>query len=62
MGRVEVVIEPEIPAGCEGLTEVLIGADVSERLDVTSAKFRVIVTRRPKYTYRGRDGVIHVTV
>ena len=56
--RVEVVIEPETPAGCEGLTKVLIGEDVSERLDVTPAKFRVIVTRRPKYAYRGRDGVI----
>jgi transposase len=56
--RVEIVIEPETPAGCEGLTKVLIGEDVSERLDVTPAKFRVIVTRRPKYAYRGRDGVI----
>ena len=36
----------EIPAGCE-LEKVLIGEDVSERLDVTRAKFRVIVTRRP---------------
>ena len=56
--RVEVVIEPEVPAGCEGLEKVRIGEDVSERLDVTPAKFRVIVTRRPKYAYRGRDGVI----
>ena len=55
--RVEVVIEPEPPPGCEGLEKVLIGEDVSERLDVTPAKFRVIVTRRPKYAYRGRDGV-----
>lgn len=55
--RVEVVIEPEVPPGCEGLEKVLIGEDVSERLDVTPAKFRVIVTRRPKYAYRGRDGV-----
>jgi transposase len=31
---------------------------VSERLDVMRAKFRVIVTRRPKYAYRNRDGVI----
>ena len=52
------VIEPESPAGCEGLEKVLIGEDVSERLDVTPAKFRVIVTRRPKYAYRNRDGVI----
>jgi hypothetical protein len=26
--RVEIVIEPEIPAGCEGLEKVLIGEDV----------------------------------
>ena len=56
--RVEVVIEPEDPPGCEGLEKVKIGEDVSERLDVTPAKFRVIVTRRPKYAYRERDGVI----
>src|SRR6187399_602415 len=56
--RVEVVIEPEIPAGCEGLEKVLIGEDMSERLDMMPAKFRVIVTRRPKYAYRNRDGVI----
>ena len=36
----------------------MIGEDVSERLDVTPTKFRVIVTRRPKYVYKGRDGVI----
>lgn len=56
--RVEIVIEPETPEGCEGLERVLIGEDVSERLDVTPARFRVLVTRRPKYAYRGRDGVI----
>ena len=56
--RVEIVIETEIPAGCEGLEKVLIGEDVSERLDVMPAKFRVIVTRRPKYAYRNRDGMI----
>lgn len=55
--RVEVVIEPEDPPGYEGFEKVCIGEDVSERLDVTPAKFRVIVTRRPKYAYRGRDGV-----
>ena len=56
--RVEIVIEPEMPAGCEELEKILIGEDVSERLDVTRAKFRVIVTRRPKYAYRNCDGVI----
>src|SRR5215210_5952960 len=56
--RVEVVIEPDDAPGCAGLERILIGEDVSERLDVTPARFRVIVTRRPKYVYKGRDGVI----
>jgi transposase len=56
--RIEVVIEPEDLPGHEGREKVLIGEDVSERLDVTPTKFRVIVTRRPKYAYRGDDGVI----
>ncbi|WEJ12282.1 IS66 family transposase (plasmid) [Sinorhizobium sp. K101] len=56
--RIEEVIEPEIPAGCEGLSKVLIGEDRSERLDVVPPKFRVIVTRRPKYAFRGSDGVV----
>ncbi|MDH4984438.1 IS66 family transposase [Aminobacter anthyllidis] len=48
--RVEIVIEPEnIACGCGNCQPVRIGEDVSERLDVTPAKFRVIVTRRPKY-------------
>ncbi len=46
-----------MPEDCEGLDRLLIGEDVSERLDVTPAKFRVIVTRRPKYAYRNHDGV-----
>ncbi len=38
--------------------KVLIGEDVSERLDVIPAQFRVIVTHRPKYAYKGcGDGV-----
>ncbi len=56
--RGEIIVEPEVPPGCEGLEKVLIGEDVSRRLDVTPAKFRVIVTRRPKYVYRNRDGVL----
>ncbi|WP_108523311.1 IS66 family transposase [Bradyrhizobium algeriense] len=56
--RVEIVVEPEVPPGCERLEKVLIGEDVSKRLDVTPAKFRLIVTRRPKYIYRNRDGVV----
>src|SRR5690606_11130212 len=40
--RIEEVIEPDVPAECEGLEAVRIGEDVTERLDVTPAKFRVI--------------------
>lgn len=50
--------EPELPPGCEEVEKVLIGEDVLERLDVTAARLRVIVTRRSKYAFRGRDGVI----
>ena len=56
--RIEVVIEPEDPPGCEGLEKVRIGEDSSERLDVIPVKFRVIRTIRPKYAYRGRDGLV----
>jgi transposase len=56
--RVEVVIEPEELPEHAGKQKVLIGEDVSERLDVIPAKFRVIVTRRPKYAFKGGDGVI----
>lgn len=56
--RVEVVIEPEDLPENAGKEKIKIGEDVSERLDVTPAKFRVIVTRRPKYAFRNDDGVI----
>jgi transposase len=56
--RVEVVIEPEDLPEHAGREKVLIGEDISERLDVIPAKFRVIVTRRPKYAFKGWDGVI----
>ncbi|MEY4891144.1 MAG: hypothetical protein RIQ75_2274 [Pseudomonadota bacterium] len=56
--RVEVVIEPEDLPEHAGKRKVLIGEDVSERLDVIPARFRVIVTRRPKYAFKGWEGVI----
>ncbi|MDO5530326.1 MAG: IS66 family transposase, partial [Paracoccus sp. (in: a-proteobacteria)] len=56
--RVEVVIEPEDLPEHAGKRKVLIGEDISERLDVTPVKFRVIVTRRPKYAFKGAEGVI----
>jgi len=56
--RVEIIIEPEDLPENEGKQKILIGEDVSERLDVIAAKFRVIVTRRPKYAFKNEDGVI----
>jgi hypothetical protein len=53
--RVERVIEPEstlCPCGCGCGEMAKIGEDVSERLDVIPAQFRVLVTRRPKYACR----------
>jgi transposase len=58
--RVEVVIEPEIAncRACGSAERVKIGEDVSERLDVVPVRFRVIVTRRPRYACAAcRDGV-----
>ncbi|WP_312943042.1 IS66 family transposase [Agrobacterium pusense] len=56
--RVEEIIEPEsLICNC-GSGLHCIGEDVSERLDVIPAQFRVIVTRRPKYACRScTDGV-----
>ena len=37
----------------------MIGEDISERLDIIPAQFRVIVTRRPKYACRScEDGIV----
>ena len=55
--RVEVVIEPELSCPC-GTERHVIGEDVSERLDIIPAQFRVIVTRRPKYACRSCEGGI----
>jgi len=56
--RIEEVIEPEsLICTCGGCLHC-IGEDVSERLDVVPAQFRVIITRRPKYACRScGDGV-----
>jgi len=59
--RVEVIIEPEDLPEHAGKEKIKIGEDVSERLDVTPAKFRVIITRRPKYAFRNEDGVIQAS-
>ena len=57
--RIEEIIEPEETACACGAERHVIGEDVSERLDVIPAQFRVIVTRRPKYACRScEDGVV----
>jgi transposase len=57
--RIEEVIEPDsLNCACGGCLNC-IGEDVSDRLDIIPAQFRVIVTRRPKYACRScTDGVI----
>ena len=58
--RVEVVVEPETAScgACGSPERVKIGEDVSERLDVLPVRFRVIVTRRPRYACAAcREGV-----
>ena len=56
--RIEQTIEPEVLSEHEGKTKVLIRVETSERLDVVRAKFRVLVTHRPIYAFKGEDGVI----
>jgi transposase len=57
--QVEVVIEPASTTCpcCAGPMHV-IGEDVSRRLDVVPAQYRVLVTRRPKYACRGCGGTV----
>jgi transposase len=50
--RVEEILEPEVPPECEGKERVKIGQEESVRLDVVRARFRLIVTIRPKYAYK----------
>jgi transposase len=60
--RIEELIEPQsLICTCGGCLHC-IGEDVSERLDVIPAQFRVIVTRRPKYACRAcTDGVVQAS-
>ena len=58
--RVEEIIEPDDqPCSCGACARVKIGEDVSERLDVVAPKFRVIVTRRPRYACQAcRENIV----
>jgi len=57
--RVEDLIEPDsMTCGC-GAERHIIGEDVTERLDIVPAQFRVIVICRPKYACRSCEaGVV----
>lgn len=59
LSRVEQVIDivDKICPCCRGQLHVM-GEDVSERLDIVPAQFRVIVTRRPKYACRACEEVV----
>jgi transposase len=57
--RVHVTIEPEDrTCPCCRSPMHTIGADVSERLDVIPAQFRVLVTHRPKYACRACEEAV----
>jgi transposase len=55
--RIEEIIAPDVTCGC-GAERHIIGEDVSERLDIVPAQFRVLVTRRPKYACRSCEAGI----
>jgi len=57
--RIETVvdIEDKVCPCCRGMLH-RIGEDVSERLDVVPAQFRVLVTHRPKYACRACEDVV----
>jgi transposase len=57
--REEVVLDvTDKSCACCGGFKLCIGEDVSERLDVVPAQFKVIVTRRPKYACRACQGEV----
>ena len=57
--REEIVIDVvDKTCACCGRLKHLIGEDVSERLDMIPAQFKVIVTRRPKYACAPCEGEV----
>jgi transposase len=57
--RIETVVDvPSTACSCCAGTLHRIGEDVSERLDVVPAQFRVLVVRRPKYACRACSDVV----
>ncbi len=59
--RIEEVVKPDSTICDCGADRQVIGENISERFDIIPAQFRVIVTRRPKYTCRTcEEGIIQV--
>ena len=57
--REEIVVDlADKDCPCCGGLRIKIGEDVSERLDMIPARFKVIVTRRPKYACRDCQGEV----
>ena len=57
--RIETIVDIESKAcPCCAGTLHRIGEDVSERLDIVPAQFRVLVVRRPKYACRACEDVV----
>jgi transposase len=55
--RIEITLAPDdTSCPCCRAQMTVIGEDASERLDVTPAQYRVVVTRRPKFACRACDG------
>ena len=60
--HIEEIIDPEETICSCGGERHVIGEDVSERLDIIPAQFRVMVTRRPKYACRlCEDGIVQAS-
>jgi len=59
--RVEEILEPEVPPEFEGKERVKIGQEESIRLDVVRARFRLIVTIRPKYAYKEPAAILQAS-
>jgi len=57
--QIEVTLAPEnTTCPCCRAAMIEIGADISKRLDVIPAQYRVIVTRRPKFACRACPGTV----
>jgi transposase len=57
--RIEITLTPDdTTCPCCRVQMTMIGEDKSERLDVVPVRYRVIVTRRPKFACRTCEGIV----